>query len=130
MKISQNLNDDFILKELGSRISQRRIELSLTQQELAERAGIGKRTLERLEAGGSVQITNFIRVLRILELLDVLGALLPEAGPRPMDLLRLQRKVRKRVSSPRSKNGGRSGDKNGNRYEDEPTTQWSWVSEP
>ena len=126
MNISQNLNDDAILMELGKRLTQRRIELSLTQQDLAEQAGIGKRTLERLEAGSSIQINNFIRILRKLELLDALGASMPETGPRPMDLLKLQGKTRKRVSAPRSKNGG----KNGSQYKDEPDAKWSWVSEP
>jgi transcriptional regulator with XRE-family HTH domain len=126
MNISQNLNDDAILKELGQRLIQRRIELSLTQQDLAEQAGIGKRTLERLEAGSSIQTSNFVRILRKLALLDSLGALIPETGPRPMDLLKLQGKTRKRVSSPRKKNRG----KNGSPYKDEPSAQWSWVSEP
>jgi len=118
MNIHQDLNDDAIMEELGKRLTQRRIELSLTQQELAEQAGIGKRTLERLEAGASVQISTFIRVLRILELLEVLGSLIPETGPRPMDLLKLHGKVRKRASSPRKK------------YKDSTDTKWSWVSEP
>ena len=86
MKKNQNLNDDAILKELGQRLTQRRIELTLSQQDLAEQAGIGKRALERLEAGSSIQISNFVRILRKLELLDALGALIPETGPRPMDL--------------------------------------------
>ena len=118
MNINPDLNDEAILEELGKRLTQRRIELALTQQELAEQAGIGKRTLERLEAGASVQISNFIRVLRKLDLLDVLGSLLPETGPRPMDLLKLHGKTRKRASSPRKK------------YKDNPDTKWAWVSEP
>ena len=118
MNIDQDLNDDAIMEELGKRLTQRRIELSLTQQELAGQAGIGKRTLERMEAGSSVQVSNFIRVLRKLELLEALGSLMPETGPRPMDLLKLRGKERKRASSPR------------NKKKDEPAAQWSWASEP
>ena len=103
MKFQSRLTDEAVRKELGARLEQRRIELSLTQAELADRAGIGKRTLERLEAGQSVQFTTLIRTLRELDLLENLNALLPEAGPRPMDLLKLQGKRRKRAYSPRGK---------------------------
>jgi transcriptional regulator with XRE-family HTH domain len=114
MKFQSRLTDEAVRKELGARLEQRRIELSLTQAELAERAGIGKRTLERLEAGQSVQLTTLIRTLRELDLLENLNALIPEAGPRPMDLLKLQGKRRKRAYSPRGKetntNGWKWGD--------------------
>jgi transcriptional regulator with XRE-family HTH domain len=80
-------------------VARRRIELGLTQADLAEQAGIGKRTLERLEAGESVQLTNFLQVMRMLRLLDGLESLIPEPGPRPMELLKQQGKQRKRASA-------------------------------
>lgn len=43
------------LMELGMRIRSRRIELKLSQEELAERAGINSNTVSRIE-GGQIQV--------------------------------------------------------------------------
>lgn len=99
MKINDLMSDETLLSELGDRLSARRINLQLTQAEVAEQAGIGKRTLENLEAGNAVNLTSFLRVLRVLQALPELNTLLPEAGPRPMDMLKRSGKRRKRVST-------------------------------
>ncbi|HWQ26360.1 MAG TPA: helix-turn-helix transcriptional regulator [Chlorobaculum sp.] len=101
MKIEGLLTDEAILAELGGRFAQRRLELQLTQEMLAEQAGVSKRTVERVEAGATMQMSTMIRILRVLELLDRLETLVPESGPRPMDLLRLKGKARKRASGKR-----------------------------
>ncbi|MGB0743526.1 MAG: helix-turn-helix domain-containing protein, partial [Opitutales bacterium] len=79
-------NIDINLEDIGLRIARERIRQSMTQAELAKEAGIGKRTLERLENGDSVQLATFIRVLRHLNLLDRLIALLPDPQPTPIQL--------------------------------------------
>jgi len=109
-------NDAAILAEIGLRVARRRIEQGLTQSGLAEQAGIGKRTLERLEAGESVQLTNFLQVMRVLQLLDGLESLLPESGPRPMELLKHHGKQRKRASARQHK-------------PDQPNRPWRWGDE-
>jgi DNA-binding XRE family transcriptional regulator len=101
MKIEGLLTDEAILAELGGRLAQRRLELQLTQEMLAEQAGVSKRTVERIEAGATTQSSTLIRVLRVLDLLDRLETLAPGAGPRPMDLIRLKGKARKRASGKR-----------------------------
>lgn len=101
-KITSLMTDTAILTEMGQRLARVRINNQLTQAALAEQAGVSKRTIERIEAGESAQLSSLIRILRILDLLAGIDMLLPEAGPRPMDLLKLQGKVRRRASSPRS----------------------------
>ena len=101
MKIEGLLTDESILAELGGRLAQRRLELQFTQEMLAEQAGVSKRTVERIEAGGTAQMSTLIRILRALELLDRLETLVPEAVPRPMDLVRLKGKTRKRAGGKR-----------------------------
>ena len=100
--ISNDLSDDAILHEIGSRLARRRLDLGLTQAALAEASGVSKSTVERVEAGASAQLSSVVRMLRGLELLPGLDALLPEPGPRPMDLLRLRGRERRRAYSPRS----------------------------
>lgn len=102
MKITGLLTDDAVLAELGARIAGRRVELQLTQAAVAEQAGIAKRTLERMEAGQTSQLATLVRVLRVLDAASGLDSLIPESGPRPMDLLKQKGKVRQRASGQRA----------------------------
>lgn len=116
MKITSLLTDDAVLAELGARIAGRRVELQLTQAAVAEQAGIAKRTLERMEAGQTSQLSTLIRVLRVLDATSGLDSLIPESGPRPMDLLKQKGKIRQRAS--------------GRRAEKESTKSWQWDEKP
>ena len=102
MNLSSLLTDDAILAELGARLAARRVDLQLTQAAVAEQAGIAKRTLERMEAGHSSQLSSLVRVLRVLDALPGLDGLVPETGPRPMDLLKRKGKVRQRAPGRRA----------------------------
>ena len=97
MKIIETLSDEIILIEMGMRIARHRLDLELTQQEVATQAGISKRTLERIESGAPTQTPNLIRVLRVLQLLSRLDHFIPETETRPLDALK-QRKVKQRAS--------------------------------
>jgi len=102
MKIEKQMSDEAVLAELGHRLARRRIDMGLTQAQAAEEAGVGKRTVERVEAGNDTQVATLIRLLRVLDLADELNRLVPEPGLRPMDLLKLKGKERKYAYSPRS----------------------------
>ncbi|MDA1029485.1 MAG: helix-turn-helix transcriptional regulator [Bacteroidetes bacterium] len=91
-------SDDAVLSELGSRLSALRLTRNMTQAQLAHEAGVSKRTLERMEAGQSAQITNYIRVLRALNILELFEQLFPQQQPGPMDLLKQAGKLPKRAS--------------------------------
>jgi len=103
MDISPQLSDDAVLAELGARIGRRRVNAGLTQAALARQAGVSKRTVERIEAGASAQMSSVIRILRLLDLLAGLDQAIPAGGPRPMDLLRLGGKARRRASGERGR---------------------------
>lgn len=115
MKISELLTDDVILAEIGERIAHRRLDMQLTQADVAEQAGVSKRTVERIESGASAQLSSMIRIFRALDLLPGLDRMLPEAVPSPMDMLKRKGKVRQRAST-----RGRSNSS----YE-----PWSWDDE-
>lgn len=99
MNISELLTDDAILEETGKRIARHRLDHQLTQADLAEQAGVSKRTVERIEAGASTQMVTIIRILRVLNLMQGLDHLIPKSGPRPMELLEMKGKVRQRAQS-------------------------------
>ena len=119
MRITAELTDDTALRILGTRLRQHRLEAGMTQAELAEEAGVGKRTLERIEAGEASELLTLVRVLRALKLVDGLDRLVPEIKPGPIAQLKTKGMRRKRVAHPRGKK--RSAGKS-----DEP---WSWGEE-
>jgi|SRR5580700_4063585 transcriptional regulator with XRE-family HTH domain len=103
MKIQKYLTDEVVLSELGSRLQRTRLERNLTQRELAAEAGVERKVLQRIEAGESVTLAGFIRVLRALGLLDALDQLVPEPTPSPIELMQLHGKRRRRASGARLK---------------------------
>ncbi len=105
MKITKLASDNAVMRELGARMARIRLDLNLTQAQLAEQAGVSKRTVERLESGGvGTQLSGFIRVCRVLDLLERFEALIPEPLPSPVAQLKLRGRTRKRASAPRIAN--------------------------
>ena len=77
-----------------------RLELNLTQAQIAEQAGVAKRTLERLESGGvATRLSGFIRVCRVLGLIERFEALIPEPLPSPIEQMKLEGRRRRRASA-------------------------------
>lgn len=95
--LAESLTDEAALARLGDRLAHHRRRLDLTQAELARESGVSKRTVERLESGGSTQLTNFARVLRALGLLGRLDGLVPNPEPSPLERLRAADAERRRV---------------------------------
>jgi putative transcriptional regulator len=95
-------SDRAILEELGQRLRDARLGRNLSQSHVAEDAGIGRFTLQRMEAGGSTSLLNFVRVLRALGLLASLDRVLPEATPSPIDEVERRGRRRQRASSSRN----------------------------
>ena len=88
MKYNIAMTEDEALRESGRRLSQIRLSRNLTQAELAQRAGVSKRTLERLEMGAvGVRIDAFFAVCGALGLTVGFEALLPEVQLSPQDIL-------------------------------------------
>ena len=100
MKLSLADSDDAVLRELGDRLSRYRLNRNQTQASLAEEAGVSLRTVIRMEQGESVQVANWLRILRGLDLLDNLEALVPAPAVSPIQQVRMQGKRRQRASSP------------------------------
>ena len=102
-KINAQLADEQLLEEIGQRLAALRLEMNLSQSDLAFRAGLGVRTIQRLENGTvAAQLPGFLRVCRVLGILARLELLLPESVPSPMTQLKLHGKQRQRAVRPRS----------------------------
>jgi transcriptional regulator with XRE-family HTH domain len=91
--------DAALLAQIGERLAAHRLARNLTQAELAEQAGLGLRTVQRLEAGAAAtHLSGFLRVCRVLGLLDRPDAPIPALAPSPMAQLKSARKQRKRAT--------------------------------
>jgi len=101
MKITPQMPDESVLLELGNRLAAARLARNFTQAALAERAGVAKRTVERLESGAvATQLSGFLRVCRALGLIEGLELLVPEQPASPMAQLKQQGRKRQRASKP------------------------------
>jgi transcriptional regulator with XRE-family HTH domain len=96
MKIGSHMSEAGMAAELGNRAQHHRVSMNLTQAELARSAGVSQRTVERFEAGNSVQLDKLLRILRALRLSDNLDQLVPETSVRPIQLAASKTEVRQR----------------------------------
>lgn len=108
------LSNAQIEQELGHRIRNRRLERNISQAELAERSGLSRRTITSVEHGEGATLSTLIALLRALQALDCLEQILPDPGPSPLLLAKLQEEPRKYASKPRKP---------------VPTTEWKWGDE-
>ncbi len=93
------MSDKAIIKEIGRRVKRKRLESNLTQQDVADLAGISRPTVSDLERGNPFEILTLIQVLRVLDALDEIDSFLPDPGISPLQLAKLRGKERQRASS-------------------------------
>ena len=103
MKIYGVEPDTFILKELGTRIKDTRIGLSMTREELCAHAGISISSIVRIESGVGVNLDVLLKVLRSLNCLQNLDLLVPEQEQTPQEIFKGKQK-RKRASKKKQEN--------------------------
>ena len=93
MKFNAFISPIAMAHELGERLKRTRLNLNLTQEEVALSAGISRYTVKKLEQGdGKVQD------LMALNSTDQLDSLLAPQLISPIQLLKLRVKIRKRAS--------------------------------
>jgi len=89
--------DQQVLRALGERLRGHRLRRDITQEQLAERAGLSVSTIKGLEAGRG-RLDSLVAVLRELQQLDGLDAFLPDPGISPLQLAERRGKPRQRAS--------------------------------
>ncbi len=116
MKMVKQATDQAVLSELGGRLAKARLERNLTQAQLAAQAGVSKNTVQRLESGSvATQLSGFIRVCRVLDLVERFDLLVPEPVPSPVEQLKLRGRERQRASAKRKAKA--------------PPQEWRWGEE-
>ena len=98
MKFDELLTPSAMGHELGERLKRARLNLNLTQEEVALSAGISRFVVKKLEQGdGKVQ--DLMALLIALDSTDQLNNLMPPQLFSPIQILKLRGKIRKRASS-------------------------------
>jgi len=87
-----------ILKEIGRRLKRKRLEKNLSQQKLADLAGINRTTVRDIEQGSPFGVLTLVEILRALDALDELNSFLPDPGISPLQLAKMKGKERRRAS--------------------------------
>jgi transcriptional regulator with XRE-family HTH domain len=106
MMIDSRMTDNALLRLVGERLSGLRLARNLTQQQLAEQAGLGLRTVQRLELGAAAtQLSGFFRVCRVLGLVENLEAFIPEPAVSPMAQLKQAGRKRQRATGKKAAPG-------------------------
>jgi len=105
------LADTAIVKELCHSLRQMRLRKNFTQAELAQKAGLNRVTISRMEAGRAATLLTLVQVLRALDKLDILDVFREEIEISPLQLLKLQEKQRRRASGERKKINNDWGEK-------------------
>jgi len=98
-----SMNNQAVLKEIGVRTRRERLNQNLTQETLAQRAGVSRRVILDLEGGKGCGLSSLIEILRALRKLDQLDAFIPDPGISPIQLAKLRGHERRRASGRRIK---------------------------
>ena len=79
----QEFTSQAILNELARRVKNYRLDMELSQAEFARKAGVSLRSIVNFESGADVKFSNFIKILKALEIADNLEVLIPDVTKRP-----------------------------------------------
>jgi len=83
--------------ELGRQLRSLRLRRNITQQQLAEQAGVALNAVKKLEAGTGSTLASMVKVVRTLERTDWLESLAPAVTISPLRMLKTK-SVRRRAS--------------------------------
>jgi transcriptional regulator with XRE-family HTH domain len=92
------MSDRAILREIGRRLKRKRLEKNLSQQRVAELAGLNRTTIRDIERGTPFGALTLVQVLRALGALEELNSFLPDPGISPLQLAKMKGKERRRAS--------------------------------
>jgi len=100
MNVDNFNTDQEVVAEIASRLRNLRLndpERQMSQQQLADRAGVSKSTVARFEQKGEISLMPLIAILRVMRLLSNINQLVPEnIALSPMQVSKMKSKNTKR----------------------------------
>jgi transcriptional regulator with XRE-family HTH domain len=98
MRIRQTSRTPAVLQELGQRIERLRLRRNRSLVDVAEAAGVGSATLQRLESGKNANLKTLVQVLRALDRLGDLDNVVPDVEVSPFEISDSRKTPRRRAS--------------------------------
>ena len=93
MEVVYMLADEVLQRKIGERLKAVRLKQNITQQALAEEAGVSLSSVKKIEKGEIGTLDSLLRVLRTLGMLDVLRPLVEEEQLSPSEYYELMQKA-------------------------------------
>lgn len=94
-----SMTNNRIELEIGKRIKGHRLKRNITQLELANKTGLSRVSISKIERGKGSTLSSLIEILRMLDLLQNIERLIPEIEISPIELIRLKNEKRIRATS-------------------------------
>jgi len=94
-----SMSDKAIIYTIGKYIKHQRLSQNITQEKIAEIAGINRWTMSRIENGEAISLISLIQILRALNLLNVLDNFEIETQLSPLELARIEKQKRQRATT-------------------------------
>jgi transcriptional regulator with XRE-family HTH domain len=92
------MTDTVVVKTLCASFKQMRLNQNLSQEELAERCGLSRITISRMESGQAINLLTMVQIMRALGKLDLLNYLNEDPEISPLQVLEERSKYRKKAS--------------------------------
>jgi transcriptional regulator with XRE-family HTH domain len=100
----QLVTDQDIWQRICEGCRRKRLQLQMTQAELARRSGLSLRMIKKFEGGAAVTVRSLMKVYRALGELHRIEGLVPEALASPKEVFAQESKTKKvRQRAPRAK---------------------------
>ncbi|MBQ2937189.1 MAG: helix-turn-helix transcriptional regulator [Lachnospiraceae bacterium] len=93
-----------ILQTLGERLKEYRLRRNLQQAEMARYAGVNISTVSRIEKGQNIMFDSYLRIMRVLDMLDNLDEFIPEPPRSPLLMKKLMGKKKQRIKKTKEDN--------------------------
>lgn len=91
------MSDRAIISSIGKYIKERRLSINKTQAQVAEKAGINRATLVKIENGESITLISLVQILRALDSLNILQTFKIEKLISPIELAKIEGRKRQRA---------------------------------
>ena len=104
-------SDSEILAQVGKKIKEWRLEVNISQKQLAEKSRLSLFTLQQIEYGKNSTLANLLRVLRTLDRLDYFALFFESRQFSPIEYERLSKlPVRQRATKEKNKANDKDAD--------------------
>lgn len=91
------MTNEALLQYVGRQMRQMRINAQLSQQQLADRAGVSRSTITQVENGKGIKLEPMVAMLRVLNKLELLNSFETQAMTSPLLLAKKEGKTPQRI---------------------------------